>query len=272
MNALLFLALAAVLLLVAGALAWRSRKVTIVYPPMVGLLYSNGRFRKELPPGRYARFDPLGRTKIVKVSLAELPAQLGEITVLSKDQFSFRIGLAPVVKVVEARLYAESQAAVEDDPWSQFTPVASGHAALHTLAAAAAGEAVAARTLAEIFADQQAVADAVRARLEHALPGALVERVLFTSISLPPETRRMFTDVERARMEGQAALERARAEQAALRVLANAGRLVNDNPALANLRLLQAIESSKGPTTIVFGNPAAPLGGLGGSPASSSAS
>ena len=95
-----------------------------------------------------------------------------------------------------------------------------------------------------------------------------MERVLLTSITLPPETRRMFTDVERARMEGQAALERARSEQAALRVLANAARLVNDNPGLANLRLLQAIESSKGATTIVLGNSPAPIGAAGTSPAS----
>jgi regulator of protease activity HflC (stomatin/prohibitin superfamily) len=258
MNALILLGLLA--LAVAGVLFWRGRKVTIIYPPMVGLLYRNGRFREELQPGRYARFDPLGRTQIVKVSLAELPAQMGEITVLSKDQFSFRIGLAPVLKVVDARLYAESQAAVEDNPWSQFMPLASGHAALHTLVAAAATEVVAAKTLAEIFAAQQAVADEVRAKLEQGIPGALVERVLLTSITLPPETRRMFTDVERARLEGQASLERARAEQAALRVLANAARLVNDNPGLANLRLLQAIESSKGATTIVIGQ--LPGGGL----------
>ena len=261
MNALILLALLVVVLI--GALFWRGRRVTVIYPPMVGLLYRDGRFREELPPGRYARFDPLARTKIVKVSLAELPAPMGETTVLSKDQFSFRVGLAPVVKVVDARLYAESQAAVEDNPWSQFMPLASGHAALHTLLAAAATEVVAAGTLADIFADQQAVSDKVRTKLERAIPGAVVERVLLTSITLPPETRRMFTDVERARMEGQAALERARGEQAALRVLANAARLVNDNPGLANLRLLQAIESSKGSTTIVLGNPPAPLTGVG---------
>ena len=266
MNGLIVLALLALLL--AAALFWRHRKVTMIYPPMVGLLYRDGRFAEELPPGRYARFDPLGRTRIVKVSLAQLPAQMGETTVLSRDHFSFRIGLAPVLKVVDARLYAESQAAVEDNPWAGFTPPASAHAALHTLVAAAATEVVAAKALAEIFADQQAVAEEVRARLEQGIPGAVVERALLTSITLPPETRRMFTDVERARMEGQAALERARAEQAALRVLANAARLVNDNPGLANLRLLQAIESSKGATTIVLGNPAAPLGAAGIAPVS----
>ncbi|HEX6375637.1 MAG TPA: SPFH domain-containing protein [Allosphingosinicella sp.] len=258
MIASILVALLAVVL--AGAALWRGTRATVVYPPMVGLLYRDGQFRKELAPGRYLRFDPFGRTRIVRVSRAELPAQMGEMTVLSADQFSFRIGLAPVLKVVDAQLYAESQAAVEDEPWSQFTPLASGHAALHALLASAAVEAVAARKLAEIFAGQQAVAEDVRAKLEQAIPGAVVERVLLTSITLPPETRRMFTDVERARMEGQAALERARGEQAALRVLANAARLVKDNPGLANLRLLQAIESSKGATTIIVGNPAAAPG------------
>ena len=33
----------------------------------------------------------------------------------------------------------------------------------------------------------------------------------------------------------------------------NAARLVSDNPALANLRLLQVIESSQGSTTIILG-------------------
>ena len=257
--------LAALALVASAVFFWRGRKSVVIYPPSVGLLYRDGRFVEELQPGHYARFDPQGRTRIVTVSLAETPVQMADTTVLSKDRFSFRVGLTPVRKVVDARLYVESLSAVEEEPWTQLSSV---HLTLHTLLAAAATEVVASKTLEEIFADQRAVADEVRAKLEHAIPGALVERVLLTSITLPPETRRMFTDVERARMEGQAALERARAEQAALRVLANAARLVNDNPGLANLRLLQAIESSKGATTIVLGNPAAPLTGDSASAAS----
>ena len=239
------------------------RQVTVIYPPLVGLLYRNGRFERELPPGRYAFFDPFKRTKVLKVSLAELPTQIGELTVLSKDQFSFRIGLAPVLKVVEPRLFAESQPLVEEHALSRYMPPAASHAALHPLVSAAALEVVSNHSLQEILSNSQAVAEAVRARLGAAIPGASIERVLLTSINLPPETRKMFTDVERARMEGQASLERARSEQAALRVLANAARLVADNPALANLRLLQTIETSKGPTTIVVGSPAAAANGLG---------
>lgn len=255
--------LAIVVLAVAALVLWSRRTVTFVYPPNVGLLYSDGVFRRELPPGRHVRFDPFGRTRVVPVALAELPTQIGELTVLSKDQFSFRIGLAPVVKVVEPRTYVESQGAL-DQSFMPFLGVAMGHPSLHANVAAVALEVAATRTLAEILAGQGAVAEEIQQRLQGVIPGASVERVLLTSINLPPETRKMFTDVERAKMEGQAALERARGEQAALRVLANAARLVNDNPALANLRLLQAVETSKGSTTIILGNPAAPLPGLAG--------
>jgi regulator of protease activity HflC (stomatin/prohibitin superfamily) len=260
------LALAAAVLVVAAVVAWRLRDVTILYPPQVGLLYRDGRFQRVLDPGRHVRVDPFGRTRIVRVSLAELPAPLGEMTVLSKDQFSFRLGLSPVLKVTDPQLYMEGQGLVADQSAFPYVVIGATHPLLHSAVAAAAMEAAAARTLAEILADQRAVAGEVEQRLRSAIPGAAIERVLLTSINLPPETRKMFTDVERARMEGQAALERARGEQAALRVLANAARLVNGNPALANLRLLQAVESSKGSTTIVIGNPAAPLAGLGARP------
>ncbi len=253
-NAAILLAIAAAIALIVIA---SRRKVTVIYPPTVGLLYRNGVVQRALPPGRYTRFDLFGETKVVTVAMTELPASLGEATVLSKDQFSFRLGLTPVLRIVDPRLFLESQAALEGHALAQYMPMAASHPALHSLLAAAALEVVGGHTLAEVLADQAAVADAVQVRLADALPGASIERVLLTSVNLPPETRKMFTEVERAKLEGQAALERARGEQASLRVLANAARLVSDNPALANLRLLQAIESSKGATTIVVGNPAA---------------
>ena len=259
----LILVVAVLAVLGAAAAVARARTVATIYPPSVGLLYRDGRFERELAPGRYAWFDPFGRRKLVRIAQAGLPTQLGEITVLSKDQFSFRLGLAPVLNIVDSRLFAESQAAVEPQAFAPYVALGTSHLALHWLVAAAAIEVVGNFTLAEILAAPAAVPDALQAKLAEAVPGAVVERVLLTAINLPPETRKMFTEVERARLEAQAALERARGEQAALRVLANAARLVADNPALANLRLLQAVESSKGATTIIVGNPAAPLPGLG---------
>jgi len=59
----------------------------------------------------------------------------------------------------------------------------------------------------------------------------------------------------KARQEGLAALERARGETAALRSLANAAHLIERNPALMQLRLLQAVGQNSG-NTVVLGVPA----------------
>jgi hypothetical protein len=63
---------------------------------------------------------------------------------------------------------------------------------------------------------------------------------------LARDLKAAFGEVPRARAEGRAALERARGESAALRNLANAARLIDANPALMNLRLLQAIAQDAG--------------------------
>lgn len=247
--------------LVMLVLLLNARQVTVIYPPTVGLLYRNGRFERELGPGRYVFFDPIKRTRVVKVSNAELPVPLGEFTVLSKDQFSFRVGVSPVVQVVDARAFIESQAAAEPTGFSQFMPQLPSHTALHSLAASAAFEVIAGRTLREIFADSGLITNEIQAKLAAAIPGAAINRVLVTSITLPPETRKMFTEVERSKLEAEASLERARGEQASLRVLANAARLIKDNPALANLRFLQMLEHAPGAKTIVLGSGGAPLAG-----------
>jgi hypothetical protein len=65
------------------------------------------------------------------------------------------------------------------------------------------------------------------------------------------ELRRAYASVIAARKDGEAALERARAETAALRGLANAGRLVDENPGLLQLRLLQQIGGTTGNTVMI---------------------
>jgi regulator of protease activity HflC (stomatin/prohibitin superfamily) len=68
------------------------------------------------------------------------------------------------------------------------------------------------------------------------------------------EMKRAYAQVVKAQKEGQAALERARGESAALRNLANAARIMDDNPNLLQLRALQAFAESPG-NTMVFGLP-----------------
>jgi len=252
--------------LVAGLLALTARlnpvAPALILPPRVGLLYRDGRFVRVLEPGRH-RLSFLNRDRVVQVSTAEQLATLSPVDVLSRDRFAFRLGLAVTVRVTDPRAYAEAAGL---SPIMFPQEVGLDMARLQPLAAAAMQDEAAARDLADLLDDRAGLAAALLARLADALPGAAVERVLLSALTLPPETRRMFTDAERARREGEAALERARAEQASLRALSNAARLLRDHPGLADLRLYQAIEGRRGPTTLVLGRDAVPVpGGEAGS-------
>lgn len=76
--------------------------------------------------------------------------------------------------------------------------------------------------------------------------GLSVSAVNVKDLTFPGELKKIFAQVVKAQKEGLAALERARGETAALRNLANAARLVEGNPALLQLRLLQSLGDAGG--------------------------
>jgi regulator of protease activity HflC (stomatin/prohibitin superfamily) len=73
-------------------------------------------------------------------------------------------------------------------------------------------------------------------------------------IMFPGKLKETFAQVVNARKEGLAALERARGETAALRNLANAAKMIESNPALMQLRLVQAVGGGSG-NTLILGMP-----------------
>ena len=79
---------------------------------------------------------------------------------------------------------------------------------------------------------------------------------------LPGELRRAAMDVVVARERGRAELERARAEAATLRSLANTAQLLEEHPALLHLRTLQT--ASEPGTTVVLVPPGRDQGPRGG--------
>ena len=78
------------------------------------------------------------------------------------------------------------------------------------------------------------------------LLGVEVKDVLF-----PGALKKILAQVVEARQEGLATLERARGETAALRNLANAARLVERNPNMMQLRLLQMLGQTQGNTVVL---------------------
>jgi regulator of protease activity HflC (stomatin/prohibitin superfamily) len=95
-----------------------------------------------------------------------------------------------------------------------------------------------------------------RVQPQTAAVGVTVRAVEVKDVMLPGDLKRAFAEVLKAKQEGQAALERARGESAALRNLANAARVLEGNPALMNLRVLQSLSAAQNAgSTLVLGIP-----------------
>jgi hypothetical protein len=95
-----------------------------------------------------------------------------------------------------------------------------------------------------------------RVQPEAAKFGINVHSVEVKDVMFPADLKRAFAEVLKSKQEGQAALERARGESAALRNLANAAKLLEGNPALMNLRLMQSLSAAQtAGNTLVLGMP-----------------
>lgn len=71
--------------------------------------------------------------------------------------------------------------------------------------------------------------------------GVEVHEVVIKDVVLPAELRAAYAEVVTGRQRAVAQLEAARAETAALRSLANGARLLDEHPALARLRAIEAL-------------------------------
>ena len=241
-------ATAAAILAILGALvvtlvlarAW-IRTVT-VYEFERGLRYTDGRFRGVVGPGRYWSLG--GRTVVRKVDTRPRVVAVPGQEVLSADGVALKVSLAATYRVT--------------DPVLAVNGVESYEAALYTQLQLALRAVIAGSPVEDLLATRASLGDAVLARAAEPVRAAGLELQAadVKDLTLPGELKKIFTQVVRARQEGLAALEKARGETAALRNLANAAHMVERNPHLMQLRLLQVLGQQPG-NTVVLGVPPA---------------
>lgn len=205
------------------------------------LLYRDGRFEEVLGAGRHRRLR--WRRRRIRLSVRPRLLVVPSQEVLTADGLPVKVSLSVAVRTADPRRWHE---AVED---------ADGF--LYAALQIALREAVSVRTLDELLGARGALPDDLRERLGGAAEavGMAIDSLSLRDVMVPAELRRAAAEVATARAQGQAALERARSEVAATRALANAARMVAEQPALLQLRTLQAVEA--GGATVVLTNGAA---------------
>lgn len=227
-NLILILAFAA--LCVGAGAVFRLRREFLVTEGFAGLLYHHGKLVQALSAGRHVRF---GRNfRLVQLDTRKAVLNVAGQEVLTSDNVGVKISLVLITQITDA---GKTQSA---DNYIMH---------LYSAAQAAMRTVVAAISIDVLLAQRVSISAQLRELLAppaEAL-GLLIHSAEVRDVMLPGELRKAFSEVLKARQEGLAALERARGESAALRNLANAARVLDEQPALMSLRFLQSLEASK---------------------------
>ncbi|MTE12619.1 slipin family protein [Nocardia aurantiaca] len=188
------------------------------------LLYRDGVLAEVLEPGRH-RYDDK-RCTLVTVDMRPRMLHVGGQELLTADGLTLRVSFAADWVVT--------------DPVAFTTGAQNAEVVLYGAVQEVARDLVAARTLDELIADRAVLGSGKEAVAAAVDPlGIRVEAVRAKDLMLPGELRKAALETVLARERGRAELERARAEAAALRSLANTAKLLTDNPVLLRLRALQ---------------------------------
>ncbi len=214
----------------------------VVHEGDVGLLYRAGVYQRELPPGRHRLW---WRESVTLVPMLPQTVVVAGQEVLSADGYQPRLTGVLVYAVADAHKATVARGGAG----FREALILETQLALRAIAAVRTAEDLAKSPRPALDGE---LLEGVRASARSL--GLEVASVRLRDVVLPADLRRLLTGVEKARREGQVALERAHAEQAALRALANAARMLRNNPELQNLRLLQVLGSG---ATVVFGAPGA---------------
>ena len=215
------------------------RRVTVLEYEK-GLKYAKGKFRSVLEPGQYW-YMPFF-TIIQKLDVRPRFVSITGQEVLSSDGVTLKVSLAANFEIT--------------DPNVAINKVKSFEEALYLELQLALRELVGAVDIDTVLSGRNEVSKKLMEASESKV-GALGLKLISVNlkdIMFPGKLKEIFAQVVNAKKEGLAALEKARGETAALRNLANAAKMLEGNPNLMQLRLVQALGEPSG-NTLILGMP-----------------
>lgn len=202
-------------------IGWRA----LVQPWEQAVVVRSGVIERVVGPGRHRRHRrELWRVVDTRARWIALASQ----DVLTADGMQVRV--TPVVRYRVA------------DPRAWLTESDIPVDAVYVLAQLAVREAIAERPLDEVLSSRADVLAGVRDAFTASVAALGAEVLDFSvrDVTLSAELRHAFAETALAREQGRAKLERARADAAALRSLANVAQVLEAHPSLLQLRTLEA--------------------------------
>ena len=205
-----------------------------------GLKYAKGKFKSVLEPGQYWYLPFF--TIIHKLDVRPRFVSITGQEVLSSDGVTLKVSLAANFEIT--------------DPNVAINKVKSFQEALYLELQLALREIVGGVDIDAVLSGRNELSEKLTKITEPKVRalGLKLISVNLKDIMFPGKLKEIFAQVVNAKKAGLAALEKARGETAALRHLANAAKMIEGNPNLMQLRLVQALSETSG-NTLILGMP-----------------
>ncbi len=219
-----------------GILYLISRFSIIIFEYERGLKYRKGKFSEILGPGRYwilSRSITINKID-VRPKVISVPGQ----EVLSADSVTLKVSVTAKYEVT--------------DPNLAVNKIENYIEAFYAIVQLALRDIIGSLKIDEILEQRPALNQKLMELTSKNAEelGMRIHLIGVKDIMFPGELKKIFAKVVEAQKEGLAALERARGETASLRSLANVAKILEDNPGLIQLRVLQSPGN-----TVVLGVP-----------------
>jgi len=210
-----------------------------IYQYEKGLRFFKGKFHSVLESGKYTfyKFNNFIVTVDMRKRIVSVPGQ----EILTSDNICLKLTISAVFEIAE--------------PLTAHTAVENYHEYLYSLLHMNIRSITGAQTADELLSQRSGIAGRL---LEMTKAQALEAGIRLIDsqvrdIVFPGELKSVFAKVVAARKDGEALIEKARGESAALRNLVNSAKLLDENPGLMQLRLIQALGQSSGHTVVLGG-------------------
>ena len=214
--------------------------IVIVYEYERGILFRLGKFVKVLEPGLRIIIPIIDR--VVKIDIRESPLQVPPQEIITKDNVTVRVNAVVYFRVHDAQ--------------KAFIEVSDYYGAVSQLAQTTLRNVVGQSELDQILTNREELNERIREIVdEHTVRwGVKITLVEIKDIELPAEMQRAMARQAEAEREKRAKIIHAEGEYQASKTLAEAAKIISENPVALQLRFLQVLHdiSIENASTIVL--------------------